>query len=674
MSEVLNPGSLNPGPLNPGPLNPGPGSVTTSSENPGGEIAPGRFTPKDLARLFWRTWPYLKPHWKHIIGWLGLNFLVGGVVEVFTLVLFDLFNNGVLVGTALPPLQVSLLLLDPSYATGEALSDDQRLVVLGRIFIVAAAMAAFFILVGAVWIQYYKVWLLQRINQGLRVTMIERAEHLSLRYHSHARTGDAIYRVTQDSSMITNIVENLMLTPIQQGGGVLWGLLIVFLFSPTLGFMCLAIGVPVFALLAWYTPRLQRRAWRARQSNSDLTSRIQEVFAGIRVVKANQAEGLMNQRFDVDSRRALENAFQLRKSMVVLVVLVGSLFASTVVVMEYLMARWTVEGSATWMGAAIALVGFAIWNLGAFQTASERGKFLFGELGAFVYIWTMAQDMAMGLERAFYLLDLKPDVEDTDDPLPMPTPIEEVVFSDVHFGYEPERPILKGVNLTAYAGTVTAIVAGTGAGKSTLMSMLLRLYDPDKGTITINDTPLPEIGINNVRRSAAIALQQNVLFTATIADNIAYAAGDPSRDEIENAARIACAHDFVSAMPDGYDTELGERGGKLSTGQRQRLSIARALVRDTPILILDEPTSALDAETEQQLLANLAQWGRSRIVFLITHRISTIRKADQIAFLEDGQIREFGDHETLMAIDQGRYRNFVVEETQGVEGQERSDV
>lgn len=168
--------------------------------------------------------------------------------------------------------------------------------------------------------------------------------------------------------------------------------------------------------------------------------------------------------------------------------------------------------------------------------------------------------------------------------------------------------MLQDVELGASAGTITAIVGGTGAGKSTLMSLLLRLYDPNQGRITINDTDLTQLNINELRANVAIALQQNVLFATAIAENIAYATRDATRDQIEAAAKVACAHEFIEAMAQGYDTELGERGGKLSTGQRQRLSIARAILRDAPILMLDEPTASLDARTEHQVLQNLASW------------------------------------------------------------------
>ena len=197
---------------------------------------------------------------------------------------------------------------------------------------------------------------------------------------------------------------------------------------------------------------------------------------------------------------------------------------------------------------------------------------------------------------------------------------------------------------------------------TTMMSLLLRLYDPDEGQIRVNGIDLREFGIQDLRSNVAIALQQNVLFAQSVADNIRYGREDISDEAVVRAATIACADDFIREMPQGYATELGERGGKLSTGQRQRLSIARAVLRDTPILILDEPTASLDAETEQKVITNLAEWGRDRAVFIITHRLSTIRNADQIAFLADGSIRELGAHDELIKAG-GEYSQFVQAES-----------
>ena len=196
------------------------------------------------------------------------------------------------------------------------------------------------------------------------------------------------------------------------------------------------------------------------------------------------------------------------------------------------------------------------------------------------------------------------------------------------------------------------------------MSLLLRLFDPRSGRVRINGVDLRDYAIADIRSNVAIALQKNVLFATTVHENIAYPESKVPREAVLAAARIACADEFVGELEQGYDTELGERGGKLSTGQRQRLSIARAVLRDTGILILDEPTAALDAETEQRVLRNLAQWGAGRVVFLITHRLSTIRNADQIAFIENGVVEELGTHDDLMAA-AGRYKAFVEAETEG---------
>ena len=367
----------------------------------------------------------------------------------------------------------------------------------------------------------------------------------------------------------------------------------------------------------------------------------------------------MGSRFDEDSRVALDTAYYLRVEFILMRALVMVIAGTMIVGTQYLMAGWTICETPTFLAGAVALVGFSIWNLGAFEAVDSRIED-FVENGAdLIRIWGVIQDMAIGLDRAFFLLDLKPDIVDTDTAMPLPAPIREIQFEGVAFGYDPAQPVFKGIDLKAEAGTITAVVGGTGSGKSTLMSLLLRLYDPDAGMIRVNGTPLAEIRIESLRAGVAIALQQNTLFATTVADNIAYAKADASRLAIEFAAKVACADAFIREMAQGYDAELGERGGKLSTGQRQRLSIARAIVRDTPILILDEPTASLDAETEHAVLRNLSDWGRERIVFLITHRLSTIRNADQIAFLEDGEIRELGDHASLMSIPDGRYRRYV---------------
>jgi ATP-binding cassette subfamily B protein len=252
----------------------------------------------------------------------------------------------------------------------------------------------------------------------------------------------------------------------------------------------------------------------------------------------------------------------------------------------------------------------------------------------------------------------------------MPPFRSRVEFRGIDFGYDRERPVLEDVDLVAAAGTVTAIVGPTGSGKSTLMALLLRLFDPDRGEIRIDGTDIRNLMVDSLRAQVAIALQENVLFGSTVRENIRFALPEASDADVREAARVACAQEFVEALPEGYDTLLGERGTKLSTGQRQRISIARAILKDTPILVLDEPTASLDAETELRLLNNLTEWGKGRVIFLITHRLSTIRKADQIVVLEGGRVGEWGSHEELMRREDGVYRALVRLEGGGIPAKE----
>ncbi len=636
---------------------------------------PATLTLKELGRLFVRVWPYVRPQRKHIIAWICLGVAISVLMMISFLAIFDLFSNKILIGDPLDSVQAAALLLDSGYtdAETESLTQEQRRTVRNRFIVSVLFLAISVMLLGQqVVLPYYETWIVQRINQHLRVTMIEKAEHLSLRYHNQARTGDAIYRVFQDSAMITQIISYCVFLPIQYGFGLLFGTLIVWIFSPILGLLCLVASIPVILLVVWYTPRIQRRAWTARQANSNLTSRIQEAAAAIRVIKASQSEDIVMDRFERDSTLALDTAFMLRLEILVMRTAVVFVVGAVMISSYLLMAQWTILEKPTFLAGAFAFLGFAAWNFGAYYASRDRTEASIDGWQLLIGLWNISQDMAMGLDRAFYLLDLEPGVVDAENAVAMPAPIREVTYSNVHFAYEEDRPVLRGVDLRAAAGTVTAIVGATGSGKSTLMSLLLRLYDPGEGSMAVNGTDLKDIWVADVRSSTAIALQQNVLFATTIAENIAYATKGASREAVEAAAKIACADTFIGEMEKGYDTELGERGGKLSTGQRQRLTLARAIIRDTPILILDEPTASLDAETEQKVLANLAQWGRERVLFLITHRLSTIRNADQIAFLEDGRIVEIGSHEELIAIPGGRYRNFVAAESEGAQPEEET--
>ena len=620
---------------------------------------------KEAFKLAWRCWPYYRPQAKHLGAFVGINSILGALVLVAAIIGSDLVENKIILGEKLEPLQASMLMLDGEFVTSVGaentqLGTEQRKEVRERVIILAGVLAAVLLAVSVcVW--YYMIWIFQRVNQDLRVEMLSRVERLSLRYHSDSKTGDAIYRIYQDSATIVNVLLYMVLSPLRVLAWSTFGIVVLLLFSPVLGFLLVAAAIPTIMLMRFYIPKVRVAATLSREYNSDLTSRIQETLAAIRVVKASGAETRLMERFQSDSQKALDAAFEMRKYITFLTVGVAVVGLSFVFIADYFMATWAMRGESTFFGGTIALVGFAVWNLGAFKAATGRGEEVSAQVWELAFYWCTVQDLVAGLKRAFFLLDLQPEVVDVETPQAFPRTLQQVRIENISFGYQPDSLILKGATLEAKVSTVTAIVGGTGSGKTTLMSMLLRLYNPDSGAVFIDDIEMSQMSAEDVRSNISIALQQNVLFATTVAENIRYGVADVNEERIVAAAKVACADEFIRAMPYGYDTELGERGGKLSTGQRQRISIARAVLRDTPILILDEPTASLDAETERQVMSNLAEWGRSRVIFIITHRLSTIRNADQIAFLEDGVIKELGSHQQLL--DQnGAYAEFLAAE------------
>ena len=608
----------------------------------------------------------------------------------------DLFLNKVLIGEKLQPLQATVLFLGEEYVTTdprqlgesqdrdvanggntkqtesfevdpeEQLTPNQRRTVRNRFFLWGIVGGVFGSLLGfGSW--YYTTWIWQSVNQNLRVAMIERAESLSLRYHDHARVGDAIFRVYQDSSMIVNLIQGAILSPIMTAFSLLFTFAIVIAFDPLIAGFALIAAIPFVLLLIKSTRRIQRRSLANRVANSNLTSHIQESFAAVKVLKLNGSEPQIHQQFDGDSKRALDAAYHLRLDMVLLTLAIAFIGGFLVIGSEYVLAHWVIVERETFLGAAVAgLIGFVIWNLGGFEIARGRIESVSGNARYLLGIWMRMQDLFIALRRAFDLLDTPQEVTETSYPVEYPEPIQSVAWKRVSFAYEAEgSPVLTNLSLTAKAGTVTAIVGATGSGKSTMMSLLLRLFDPDDGEVCLNGIDLRDLRIADVRKNCAITLQKNVLFNETVANNIAFGTGHVSRTDIEQAAEIANVHSFVQSLEKGYDTELGERGGKLSAGQRQRISIARAVVRNTPILILDEPTASLDARNEQRVLANLAAWGTDKIILLITHRLSTIQNADLIALIEHGQIVETGAFAELTARPGGRFAAFAQSELVG---------
>lgn len=608
-----------------------------------------------VLRLFRRCLPLLKTVRWHLVGLISGSAALAIVLLPLFLLLIDIIWTRVLQGQPLTEIEATLLRFDPALTVQvDKLSAELRREIGARaLWLFLAITVPAFFCGFSLW--YYQVWILQRINQTLRLALFDRLQALSLRFHAESRIGDAIYRLYQDSAMVTQLIKVLFLTPLFAGGRFVYSLAVVLAFDPRLALLLVLAWLPLLLVGFWVSRRLRTGFRTAREANSALTSRIQESLAGIKVIKAYGVESFTQQRFTHDSLVAFRRAYAAR-----------SLFAGFAMAIFWIVGVVSL-GALGWAtvkardAATVFFVvwGFTVWNLGLYQYFRERLGVATDVLRELFYTWGQMQNIAIGLDRVFELLDRKPEVEDIADAVAMPPFRSAIVFRGVSFAYQKDRPVLQDIDLEAPVGTITAIVGPTGAGKSTLMALLLRLFDPDSGAIEIDGQDIRGFTVDSLRAHIAIALQENVLFGTTVRENIRYAVPQATDAQVRAAARVACAEAFIEALPHGYDTLLGERGTKLSTGQRQRLSIARALLKDTPILILDEPTASLDAETEMALLHNLKAWGKGRVIFLITHRLSTVHLADRVVYLREGRVVEAGAHAVLMAQDGGVYRRLL---------------
>ena len=593
---------------------------------------------------------------------VGLQIVMAIPIGIYTA---EILAQSVLQSIALNP-QIADFFGRPDLALGvaESLTTADRHYIVRWVYLPLHVMLFAVNLPLELIVPYYRIWIMQRINQSLRLALVERWHKLSINYHADHRTGDSIYRIYQDSAQVTAVIDRLV--DLTQNILSRWfvAVFIVFWLSPTIAAMLVSLLVPIFVWAKWAMPRMRTRSLVYRQITSDLVSKIQESFASIRLIKAYGMERQMQEELESESVVAMNSAFQVRKIIALVTVVNFVICACFMISGEFWMATMANVGSPTWANELISFVSvaFVVWGLAAFNYSKEQFFITVGTMRHVMKQWLTAQDMAMGLARVFDILDIEPDVEDKPGAQAFTTFTDQIQFSGVVYRYQEDRPVLDGVEFSVQPGSVTAIVGPTGSGKTTMMSLLLRLFDPNEGRILIDGIDLTDYRVGSLRENIAIALQENVLFSMSVRENIRYVAPTATDQEVELAVRIACMEDFVSDLPQGLDTVLGDRGGKLSTGQRQRLSIARAVVRNTPILVLDEPTAALDASTEHRVLTNLAEWGRGRAIFLITHRISTIRQATNILYLDQGRIIESGSHDELMAR-RGRYSDFVEAES-----------
>ena len=506
------------------------------------------------------------------------------------------------------------------------------------------------------WLDFrYTMRLTQDLNHHYRSRLFARIQSLPMSAFDDERIGDAVYRVMIDTPSITTACYRILLTPIGAPaviGIAALGLATTFGSHPALVWSALALAPIALAASLPFAGPLRRRSLASRGAGSITTSTAEEGLAQVLAVQSLGAGGRERGRFDRDS---------------------WSSFGEYRGVVRAAMAAF---GLGLVPGAAVA--GFAFFHSAdlVITGSISRGDFLV----VFAYfvqaalaalslgsLWFDLQGAAAGLERAFFLMDL-PAERDAPAAQPLAPLRTSIRFEDVRYRHQDGTLAVDGVCFEARVGEMTALVGPAGAGKTTLAHLVGRYLEPTGGRVLADGVDLASVTRGSLRAQVSYVFQETLLFDASVAENIRLGAPDASDEAVRSAARLARADEFIEALPGRYASRVGRGGSQLSVGQRQRIAIARALVRETPVLILDEPTSALDPDTEQALVAALRLACRDRLVLVIAHRLSTIRAADRIVFLESGRIAEQGTHHELMARPGGAYRRFVELQAQhGVE-------
>ena len=473
----------------------------------------------------------------------------------------------------------------------------------------------------------------QWIMHDLRRRVYNHIQHLSLGFHTQKRTGDLISRITSDVEAIQSFIVSDLLGLIVDFLTLAGMAGVMFYLNWRFTLIALSVTPLLFAVSYFYTRRSKRASRDVRRKESEILSLLQEVLSAIGVVKAFGREDYEEERLERESAESVHLALHARSLKAKLSPLVGIIVAlGTALVLWY--------GGALVVGGTLSvgsLVVF-IWYLGKMYKPME-------DFAKMTDAFTKA---AVGYERVREVMETPPMVRDMPGAKQAPPLQGEIEFQNVGFTYTGNRPILSDITLKAEAGRMTALVGPTGSGKSTIAALIGRFYDPNAGKVTIDGFDLRELEQKSLHDQISFVLQENILFHAPIWQNIAYGKPTATIAEIQRAAELANAHEFISDLPQGYDTMVGERGVTLSGGQRQRIAIARAIIRDTPILVMDEPSSGLDAASEELVFEALDRLIRGKTAIVIAHRFSTIRRANTIFVVEDGRIVESGTHEQLL--------------------------
>ncbi len=474
----------------------------------------------------------------------------------------------------------------------------------------------------------------QLVMLDLRQTLYHHIQRLSLSFYDRAKIGDLISRVTTDVDAIQNFVSTALLGIVVNGLTLVGMLAVMFYFNWRFTLIALSVAPILFLQVYTLTRRIKQATRAVRKKESEIVSVVAETLSSIRVVKAFAREDYEEKRLEKETLESIEMALRARSIKARLAPIVDVIVAVGTCIVLWYGARLVLQGQLT----AGALVVFLLYLGKMYKPMRDLSKMTD----------TVSKAM-IGAERIRELIRTEDRVRDRPHARTAPRFRGRIEFDHVYFGYHDAQPVLKDISLRIEPGQYVALVGPTGAGKSSIISLIPRFYDPSSGRVMIDGHDACDFTLRSLREQISFVLQETILFHAPIWQNIAYGKPEASRDEIIRAARLANAHEFIERAPEGYDTMVGERGVTLSGGQRQRIAIARAIIRNSPILILDEPTSGLDASSEKLVLEALGRLTAGKTVIVITHHLETIVKADVIFTLKDGRIVERGAHQQLLA-------------------------